>query len=219
MWRKTRQPVSSSPCIGADPNRNYDSHWMENNGASSNPCAETYAGTHAFSEPEIKALANYVASIKERLNILLAFHSYSQVLLSPYGWTKTLPKNYEHLMAVAKAYSDAVEKLPYKTKYTYGTSSDAMCNCATVRPNNFQYILLKFLNSFFKDFASGATNDWAYSEQNILLSYTIEFRDTGRFGFILPPIQILPHCEDTLVGLLALVDKADELGYLKIKYA
>ncbi|XP_028897441.2 zinc carboxypeptidase [Zeugodacus cucurbitae] len=195
MWRKTRQPVNFSPCIGADPNRNYNSHWMENNGASSNPCDETYAGTHPFSEPEVKALADYVTSIKERLNIMLAFHSYSQVLLSPHGWTKELPTNFDHLMAVAKAYSDAVLQLPYKTKYTYGTSSDAMY------------------------FASGATNDWAYSEQGIRLSYTIEFRDTGRFGFILPPIQILPHCEDTIAGLLALVDKADELGYLKVKYA
>lgn len=74
----------------------------------------------------------------------------------------------------------------------------------------------KFLIS--TDFASGAANDWAYSEQDIQLSYTIEFRDTGRYGFILPPIQILPHCEDTLAGLLALVEKADELGYLQLKY-
>ncbi|XP_014086855.2 zinc carboxypeptidase [Bactrocera oleae] len=194
MWRKTRQPVNFSSCIGADANRNYDSHWMENNGASANPCSQTYAGTHAFSEPEIQALASYVASIKERLNIMLAFHSYSQVLLSPHGWTETPPDNFEDLMAVAEAYSNAVEKLPYKTKYTYGTSASAMY------------------------YASGATNDWAYSEQDIQLSYTIEFRDTGRYGFILPPVQILPQCEDTLAGLLAFVAKADELGYLKVKY-
>ncbi|CAD6999794.1 unnamed protein product [Ceratitis capitata] len=194
MWRKTRQPVNFSSCIGADPNRNYDSHWMENNGASANPCSETYAGTSPFSEPEIKALADYVASIKDRLNIMLAFHSYSQVLLSPYGWTADLPSNFDDLMAVAKAYADAVESLPYGTVYTYGTSSGAMY------------------------FASGATNDWAYSEQDILLSFTIEFRDTGRYGFILPPIQILPHCEETMAGLLAFVEKADELGYLNVKY-
>ncbi|XP_004521927.1 zinc carboxypeptidase [Ceratitis capitata] len=194
MWRKTRQPVDGSDCIGADPNRNYDSHWMENGGASSNPCDETYAGSQPFSEPEVKALADYVASIKDRLNIMLAFHSYSQVLLTPYGWTKDPPENNDDLIAVAKAYSDAVFELPYQTKYTYGATADVMY------------------------FASGACNDWAYSEQNISLSYTIEFRDTGRYGFILPPIQILPHCEDTLTGLLALVGKADELGYLALKY-
>ncbi|XP_017476951.1 PREDICTED: zinc carboxypeptidase-like [Rhagoletis zephyria] len=194
MWRKTRQPVNFSSCIGADPNRNFDSHWMENNGASADPCAQTYAGTEPFSEPEVKAIADYIASIKERLNILIAFHSYGQLLLSPYGWTGDLPSNYDDLMAVAEAYSNAVKAMPYGTEYTYGTSSGALY------------------------FASGATNDWAYSEQDIRLSYTIEFRDTGRFGFILPPVQIIPQCEDALAGLLAFVKKADELGYLEVKY-
>lgn len=127
MWRKTRQPVDGSRCIGADPNRNSDSHWMESGGGSSNPCSETFAGTHPFSEPEIKAITDYVASIKERINIYLAFHSYSQVLLSPYGHTTELADNHNDLMAVAKAYSDAVKMLPYGTEYTYGTSATSMC--------------------------------------------------------------------------------------------
>ncbi|XP_017476950.1 PREDICTED: zinc carboxypeptidase-like [Rhagoletis zephyria] len=126
MWRKTRQPVEGSACIGADPNRNYNSHWMESNGASSNPCDETYGGPEPFSEPEVKALADYVTSIKERLNIMLAFHSYSQVLLSPYGWTSELPENHNDLTEVAKAYSDAVKELPYDTVYTYGSTANEM---------------------------------------------------------------------------------------------
>jgi len=28
MWRKTRRPVANSLCYGADPNRNWDFHWM-----------------------------------------------------------------------------------------------------------------------------------------------------------------------------------------------
>ncbi|XP_039951033.1 zinc carboxypeptidase-like [Bactrocera tryoni] len=194
MWRKTRQPVESSSCIGADPNRNSDSHWMESGGASADPCSETYAGTHPFSEPEIKAIADYITSIKERINIYLAFHSYSQVLLSPYGHTTEQADNHDDLMAVAKAYSDAVKALPYNTEYTYGTSATAMY------------------------YTTGSTRDWVYNEQGIRISYTIEFRDTGRFGFILPAIQILPHCEDTLAGILALVEKAKELKYLELKY-
>ncbi|XP_036328133.1 zinc carboxypeptidase-like [Rhagoletis pomonella] len=195
MWRKTRQPVEGSACIGADPNRNSDSHWMENGGASADPCSETFAGSHPFSEPEVKAITDYIASIKDRINIMLAFHSYSQVLLSPYGHTSEPADNHDDLMAVAKAYSDAVKQLPYGTVYTYGTSATAMY--AT----------------------SGSTRDYVYNELGIRISYTIEMRDTGRFGFILPPVQILPHCEDTLAGILALVDKAKELGYLELKYS
>lgn len=48
MWRKTRQPSAISTCVGVDPNRNYDSHWMENGGASDNPCAEDYGGPAPF---------------------------------------------------------------------------------------------------------------------------------------------------------------------------
>lgn len=128
MWRKTRQPVPHSDCIGTDGNRNFDSYWMVNGGASNNPCDYDYAGPKPFSEPEIKGLADYLQAHKEKFNILLAFHSYSQVLLSPWGHTlEEVPPNYDDLMQIAKAYADAVGKLPYKTPYTYGTSAGEMC--------------------------------------------------------------------------------------------
>ncbi|XP_001356459.3 zinc carboxypeptidase [Drosophila pseudoobscura] len=195
MWRKTRQPSEISACVGVDPNRNYDSHWMENGGASSNPCAEDYGGPHAFSEPEIQAMSDFVGSIKEKLNVMLAFHSYSQLLLSPYGHTKEeYPENFDDLMEVAKAYGDAVEAFPYGTVYRYGSAAGILYP------------------------ASGATNDWAYNEQGIEISYTIEFRDTGRYGFILPPVHIVPNAEEALIGITALLDKCKTLGYLELKY-
>lgn len=128
MWRKTRQPSDTSSCVGVDPNRNFDTHWMESGGASSDPCAENYAGPYPNSEPEIKALSEFVASIKSKVNILLAFHSYSQLLLSPYGHSIVeRPENYNDLMQVAKAYVDAVEALPYGTEYKYGSSAEVLC--------------------------------------------------------------------------------------------
>ncbi|KAH8412137.1 hypothetical protein KR009_000023 [Drosophila setifemur] len=194
MWRKTRQPSDISTCVGVDPNRNYDSHWMENGGASENPCAEDYGGPRPFSEPEIQAMSDFVSSIKDKINVMLAFHSYSQLLLSPYGHTKEeFPPNYNDMMEVAKAYGDAVESMPYGTIYRYGSAADVLYP------------------------ASGATNDWAYNEQGIEISYTIEFRDTGRYGFILPPTHIVPNAEEALIGIAALLDKCEELGYLELK--
>uniref|UniRef100_A0A6P4ETH6 Zinc carboxypeptidase n=1 Tax=Drosophila rhopaloa TaxID=1041015 RepID=A0A6P4ETH6_DRORH len=196
MWRKTRQPSDISTCIGVDPNRNYDSHWMENGGASSNPCAEDYGGPNPFSEPEIQAMADFVSGIKDKINVLLAFHSYSQLLLSPYGHTsEEFPPNFDDLMDVAQAFGDAVESLPYGTVYRYGSSAGILYA------------------------ASGATIDWAYNEQGVDIAYTIEFRDTGRYGFILPPVHILPNAEEALIGIAALLDKCEELGYLKLKNA
>ncbi|XP_050741360.1 zinc carboxypeptidase [Drosophila biarmipes] len=194
MWRKTRQPSEISSCVGVDPNRNFDSYWMESGGASSDPCAEDYGGPNPFSEPEVKALADYITSIKDKINVLLAFHSYSQLLLSPYGHTKEeFPPNYDDLMEVAQAYGDAVGSLPYGTVYRYGSSAGVLY------------------------YATGATIDWVYNEQGVEITYTIEFRDTGRYGFILPPAHIIPNAEEALVGIAALLEKCDELGYLELK--
>ncbi|KAL7740261.1 hypothetical protein ACLKA6_014523 [Drosophila palustris] len=193
LWRKTRQPSSTSSCIGVDPNRNYDVHWMENGGASDDPCASDYAGPHPFSEPEIKAMSEYLGSIKDKVNVFLAFHSYSQLLLSPYGHTaEEFPDNFDDMMKVAKAYADAVRALPYGTVYDYGSSADKLYT------------------------ASGSANDWAYQE-GIPISYTVEFRDTGRFGFVLPPAFIIPNAEETLIGIRALLDECKKLGYLDLK--
>lgn len=193
LWRKTRQPSSISSCVGTDDNRNYDVHWMENGGASDDPCDYDYAGPHPFSEPEIKGMSEYLGSIKNKVNVLLAFHSYSQLLLSPYGHTaEEFPENFDDLMKVAKAFADAVGDLPYGTIYKYGSSAGILYT------------------------ASGATNDWAYSE-GIKISYTVEFRDRGEFAFVLPPAFIIPNAEEVLVGIIALLDECKKLGYLKLK--
>lgn len=213
LWRKTRQPSRISDCVGVDPNRNYDSHWMENGGASSNPCDETYAGPQPFSEPEIKAMSDFVSILKDKINVMLAFHSYSQLLLSPYGHTaEEFPENYADLMQVAKAYSDAVHQLPYGTIYKYGSSAGILCKL-----NKFFYAIV-LDDAAISDPASGATNDWAYNEQDIKISYTIEFRDTGNFGFVLPAAFIKPNAEETLIGIMALLAESKKLGYMEPKY-
>ncbi|XP_034489383.1 carboxypeptidase B2-like [Drosophila innubila] len=65
---------------------------------------------------------------------------------------------------------------------------------------------------------SGGAKEWAYNELDIKLTYTIEFRDTGRYGLVLPPAFILPNCEEALTGLVALMAECKKLGYLKPKF-
>lgn len=67
-----------SSCEGVDLNRNWDFHWGET-GASDNPCHETYAGPKAFSEPETRAVADFILDHKERIQAYLTLHAYSQV--------------------------------------------------------------------------------------------------------------------------------------------
>ena len=55
---------------------------------------------------------------------------------------------------------------------------------------------------FVTDLASGTTVDYAYA-QGITYSYTLELRDTGTYGVLLPEDQILPTAEETWAGLIA----------------
>lgn len=91
MWRKTRVPYQN--CYGADPNRNWDYKWNAG-GADNSPCSETYAGPKAFSEPETASLSKYLTTIGKNLVTYISFHSYSQLLMVPYGYTDEHLDNY-----------------------------------------------------------------------------------------------------------------------------
>ena len=44
--------------------------------------------------------------------------------------------------------------------------------------------------------AGGTTEDYAYDGLNVPLTWVIELRDTGDWGFLLPPNQIKPTAEE-----------------------
>lgn len=56
-------------------------------GASSNPCSETYHGTSANSESEVKSIVDFVKG-HGNIKAFISIHSYSQLLLYPYGYTE-----------------------------------------------------------------------------------------------------------------------------------
>jgi len=47
------------------------------------------------------------------------------------------------------------------------------------------------------------------------IAYTYELRDQGRYGFLLPPEQILPTAEETLDSLVAMFKEAKARGHPK----
>lgn len=53
-----------------------------------------------------------------------------------------------------------------------------------------------------------------FNELDKKVGFTIEFRDKGNFGFVLPPAQILPNCDELMAGMVALIDKTNQLGYI-----
>lgn len=59
---------------------------------------------------------------------------------------------------------------------------------------------------FLTDLAAGGSNDWAYDARGIQYAYSIELRDTGEYGFLLPAEQILPTGEETWAGIVAAIN-------------
>ena len=45
--------------------------------------------------------------------------------------------------------------------------------------------------------AAGTSLDWALGVAGVPYVYSIELRDTGLYGFLLPPDQIIPTAEET----------------------
>ncbi|XP_017859818.1 PREDICTED: zinc carboxypeptidase A 1-like [Drosophila arizonae] len=190
LWRKTRTPYGS--CFGADPNRNWGFHWNEV-GASDSACSDTYAGPKAFSEIETLSLSNYIASIKDKIQLYVSLHAYSQYLLYPYGHTKSLPDNVKDFQQVFNAAISAVSQR-YNTKYTGGNIYDA------IYP------------------AAGASVDWAYGTQGVRMAFCYELRPSSNSyatGFKLPASQIIPASEELLDSITAMVSQVEKLGYFK----
>uniref|UniRef100_A0A7G3AD57 Zinc carboxypeptidase A 1 n=1 Tax=Lutzomyia longipalpis TaxID=7200 RepID=A0A7G3AD57_LUTLO len=187
MWRKTRQPYGS--CVGADANRNWDFHWNEV-GASNQPCSDTYAGPKAFSEPEALAVSSYAEKLKDQVKLYVSFHSFSQLLIFPNGYTAQHVDNHEDLKEIGDVAAKALAKR-YGTKYTVGDIY------STIYP------------------AAGTSIDYTKGVLGIDLSYCYELRPQNVFqgGFTLPAKQIRPTSLETLDSLVALVNKAKELNY------
>lgn len=50
------------------------------------PCDDTYCGPFPESEPEVKAVANFLRKHKKHIKAYLSFHAYAQMLLYPYSY-------------------------------------------------------------------------------------------------------------------------------------
>lgn len=172
MWRKTVSNYGTT-CDGTDPNRNFDVHWSDPNGASTRPCNDAYKGPEAFSEVETQAQRDFIQSLVDQYDNIAYFdvHAYSQLWMYPYGYTSSPCDDADLLHSMS---TDAVNALTsvHGTKYKYGPIA------TTVYP------------------ATGSTADYFYDKEGIRCSFALEMRDTGRYGFLLPANQIKPVAEE-----------------------
>ncbi|XP_059251599.1 carboxypeptidase A5 isoform X2 [Mustela nigripes] len=96
LWRKNKSTRPGMFCIGVDLNRNWKSGFG-GNGSNNNPCSETYRGPSPQSEPEVAAIVNFITT-HGNVKALISIHSYSQMLMYPYGHSLEPVPNQEELM-------------------------------------------------------------------------------------------------------------------------
>ena len=179
-WRKNRRD-NGDGSFGVDPNRNFGYNWGLA-GSSGDPESFTYRGVAPFSEPETQAIRDFVATHEFYASI--SYHSYSQLVLYPWGYTKDAALHKEQLSKMAEDMANAIKDV-HGMNYTARQAS-----------NLYR--------------ASGDSDDWLYGAYNIA-AFTVELRpknlcDLGGKPFELPEDQIIPTCEENIPAALYLIE-------------
>jgi len=178
MWRKNRK-LNPGGCYGVDNNRNWPYQWNRG-GTSTNPCSEIFHGPGPGTEPENMAIANYIFQNRQKVKGYIDIHSYSQLWMSPYGWTNSYPPDYTQIREMMLSIVSMIRSV-HGVPYTAGSIANTI------------YI------------ASGSSADYVYSI-GVKYSFAVELRDTGRYGFIMPPSQIIPQGEEILEAVVVMGD-------------
>jgi carboxypeptidase T len=167
-WRKNTNRndgcTNESPFFsyyGVDLNRNSSFKWGQcegSNCSSSGACQDTFRGSAPASEPETQAIQEYVTSLfpdqrgpndddpapADTEGLLISLHSYSELILFPWGWRSTPSPNHDQLQTLGR-------KFGYFTGYVVCQSGSPGCIYMT----------------------DGTTDDWAYGELGVA-AYTFE---------------------------------------------
>jgi len=177
-WRKNRSQ-NGDGTRGVDLNRNYGYGWGTG-GSSQDPSSEVYMGPAPFSEPESRAIRDFIER-RTNATTLLSFHTFSELVLYPWGHV------YD---PIANGQDRAVFETMAKTM--------AKWNGYTPEQSSELYI------------ASGDTTDWAYGEHKIFaFTFELDPSSLWDGGFY-PGQAVIPAVfNKNLRPCLYLIENAD----------
>ncbi|OXS33610.1 M14 family metallopeptidase [Streptomyces sp. XY006] len=186
-WRKNRQPNSGSSYVGTDLNRNWNYRWGCCGGSSGSTSSETYRGTAAESAPEVKVVADFVRSRvvggKQQIRAGVDFHTYSELVLWPFGYT----------------YSDTTTGMTADDHAAFKTVGQKMAasNGYTAEQSSDLYI------------TDGSIDDYLWGAHKIF-GYTFEmYPRSGEGGFYPPDEVIERETSRNRDAVLQLLENAD----------
>ena len=187
-WRKNRQPNQGSSYIGTDLNRNWDYRFGCCGGSSGTPSSETYRGAYGFSAPETALVRDFVNSRvvngKQQITVAIDFHTYSELILWPYGYT----------------YTDVPADMTLDDRNVMATMGQAMAATNSYTPEQSSDLYI----------TDGTINDWLYGVHRIM-NYTFEMypQTSGQGGFY-PGDEIIPaQTARNRSAILYLIQQAD----------
>ncbi|KAH8078719.1 peptidase M14 [Cristinia sonorae] len=193
LWYKNRQVIGPSErCLGIDMNRNWGYKWKpearfpalkkkKKPTSPVDPCAPWYPGHRPFESPEVNNIANWITTLPN-LRAFVDLRSYGQMLSSPYSYScKRAPKDAEDQIEAAMGAARS-------TKAVHGTvfTTGRLCEMLYKAPGNIV--------------------DYMFATAGIKYSYAAHLRDTGTYGFSLPPEWIRPVGEETVSMIKSLTE-------------
>lgn len=121
LWRKNtdnNDGCTTFPNYGTDLNRNLSFKWGLT-GSSGSPCSETYRGPSPLSEPENVAISSYILALfpdqrgpndtdaapANTTGLVINLHSYSPLIIYPWGWTNAITSNSTGLRTLGGRFS------------------------------------------------------------------------------------------------------------------
>ncbi|MEK7691867.1 MAG: M14 family metallopeptidase [Bdellovibrionota bacterium] len=184
MWRKNRRAAGnggSGSVYGVDLNRNYSKGWG-GQGSSGELSSDIYRGPEPFSEPETKAVRDFVNG-HPNVKILLSFHTFSELILYPWG--------------------HSYDGVPIKRdEEVFSTMAKTMATWNKYKPQQASDLYI----------ASGDTTDWAYDTHKIFaFTFELSPADMWTGGGFYPGDEIIDRVfEANLRPALYLIDLADD---------
>jgi murein tripeptide amidase MpaA len=169
-WRKNRQPNSGSSNVGTDLNRNWAYQWGCCGGSSGSTSSATYRGPSAFSAPETANLRNFVNSRVvggvQQIKVNIDFHTYSKLVLWPYGYTT----------------ANTANTVTADVRNTFATLGQQMAATNGYTPEQASDLYI----------ADGVVIDWMWNAHHIF-SYTFEMYpgSNGSGGGFYPPASVI----------------------------
>ncbi|UZI32782.1 M14 family metallopeptidase [Streptomyces sp. VB1] len=188
MWRKNTQPNRGSSHRGTDMNRNWDYRWGCCNGSSTSPRDDTYRGAAPESAPEVKVVADFVRGRvvdgKQQITAGIDFHTYSELVLWPYGFTT----------------GDTAPGMTRDDRDAFAAVGRKMAASNGYKPMQSSDLYV----------TDGSIDDWLWGDQKVF-GYTFEmYPSSNRDGGFYPPDEVIEReTSRNRDAVLQLIESAD----------